>query len=108
LSIRVISIIGRFLEHSWIFHFHNNGHDEIYIGSADWMPRNLDRRVEAVTPVEDPKILQNLQNILEIMLADNRQAWELKSSGSYIQRHPAKNEPERHTQNILMEMASKS
>ncbi|PMB27127.1 polyphosphate kinase 1 [Fischerella thermalis] len=107
-NIRVISIIGRFLEHSRIFHFHNNGHDEIYIGSADWMPRNLDRRVEAVTPVEDPKILQNLQNILEIMLADNRQAWELKSDGSYVQRHPGKNEPERHTQNILMEMASKS
>ncbi|PMB28561.1 polyphosphate kinase 1 [Fischerella thermalis CCMEE 5208] len=107
-NIRVISIIGRFLEHSRIFHFHNNGHDEIYIGSADWMPRNLDRRVEAVTPVEDPKILQNLQNILEIMLADNRQAWELKSDGSYIQRHPGKNELERHTQNILMEMASKS
>ncbi|PLZ98653.1 polyphosphate kinase 1, partial [Fischerella thermalis CCMEE 5328] len=107
-NIRVISIIGRFLEHSRIFHFHNNGQDEIYIGSADWMPRNLDRRVEAVTPVEDPKILQNLQNILEIMLADNRQAWELKSDGSYVQRHPGKNEPERHTQNILMEMASKS
>ncbi|BAU08905.1 polyphosphate kinase 1 [Fischerella sp. NIES-3754] len=107
-NIRVISIIGRFLEHSRIFHFHNNGQDEIYIGSADWMPRNLDRRVEAVTPVEDPKILQNLQNILEIMLADNRQAWELKSDGSYIQRHPGKNELERHTQNILMEMASKS
>jgi polyphosphate kinase len=107
-NIRVISIIGRFLEHSRIFHFHNNGHDEIYIGSADWMPRNLDRRVEAVTPVEDPKILQNLQNILEIMLGDNRQAWELKSDGSYIQRHPGKNELERHTQNILMEIASKS
>ncbi|MCP6758153.1 MAG: polyphosphate kinase 1 [Fischerella sp. CENA71] len=107
-NIRVISIIGRFLEHSRIFHFHNNGSDEIYIGSADWMPRNLDRRVEAVTPVEDPKILQNLQNILEIMLQDNRQAWELKSDGSYTQRHPGKDEPERHTQNILMEMAAKS
>ncbi|KOP22692.1 polyphosphate kinase [Hapalosiphon sp. MRB220] len=107
-NIRVISIIGRFLEHSRIFHFHNNGSDEIYIGSADWMPRNLDRRVEAVTPVEDPKIVQNLQNILEIMLADNRQAWELKSDGSYTQRHPDKDEPERHTQNILMEMAAKS
>ncbi|TFI54427.1 polyphosphate kinase 1 [Mastigocladus laminosus UU774] len=107
-NIRVISIIGRFLEHSRIFHFHNNNSDEIYIGSADWMPRNLDRRVEAVTPVEDPKILQNLQNILEIMLQDNRQAWELKSDGSYTQRHPSKNEPEHHTQNILMEMAAKS
>jgi polyphosphate kinase len=107
-NIHVISVIGRFLEHSRIFHFHNNGHNEVYIGSADWMPRNLDRRVEAVTPVEDPQLVQTLQKILEISLADNRQAWELKSDGSYVQRHPAKNEPERSTQNILMEMTLKS
>ncbi|WP_026735490.1 polyphosphate kinase 1 [Fischerella sp. PCC 9605] len=107
-NIHVISVIGRFLEHSRIFHFHNHGHNEVYIGSADWMPRNLDRRVEAVTPVEDPQLVQTLQKILEISLADNRQAWELKSDGSYIQRHPAKNEPERSTQNILMEMTLKS
>jgi len=103
-NIHVISIIGRFLEHSRIFHFYNNGQHEVYIGSADWMPRNLDRRVEAVTPIEDPKISQTLQDILEIMLADNRQAWELQSDGSYIQRHPRKNEPERSSQNILMEI----
>ncbi|MDZ7963323.1 MAG: polyphosphate kinase 1 [Aulosira sp. DedQUE10] len=103
-NIRVISIIGRFLEHSRIFHFHNNGQNEVYIGSADWMPRNLDRRVEAVTPIEDPKISQTLQDILEIMLADNRQAWELQSDGSYIQRQRRKNEPERSSQNILMEI----
>ncbi|MCX7595748.1 MAG: polyphosphate kinase 1 [Fischerella sp.] len=106
-NIRVISVIGRFLEHSRIFYFHNNGHDEVYIGSADWMPRNLDRRVEAVTPVEDLQLMQTLQKILEISLADNRQAWELKSDGSYVQRHPANNEPERSTQNILMEMTLK-
>ncbi len=103
-NISVISIIGRFLEHSRIFYFHNNGQDEVYIGSADLMPRNLDRRVEAVTPVEDPKIAQTLQDILEIMLADNRQAWELQSNGSYIQRHPRKHEPERSSQKILMEI----
>ncbi|OUL36193.1 polyphosphate kinase 1 [Nostoc sp. T09] len=103
-NIRVISIIGRFLEHSRIFHFHNNGQNEVYIGSADWMPRNLDRRVEAVTPVEDPKISQTLQDILEIMLADNRLAWDLQSDGSYIQRYPRKHEPERSSQNILMEI----
>ncbi|MDZ8053559.1 MAG: polyphosphate kinase 1 [Aulosira sp. ZfuVER01] len=103
-NIRVISIIGRFLEHSRIFHFHNNGQNEVYIGSADWMPRNLDRRVEAVTPVEDPKISQTLQDILEIMLADNRQAWDLQSDGSYIQRRPRKHEPERSSQNTLMEI----
>ncbi len=103
-NIRVISIIGRFLEHSRIFHFYHDGQSEVYIGSADWMPRNLDRRVEAVIPVEDMDILQNLRNILEIMLADNRQAWEMQSDGSYIQRRPEQNEPERSSQNILMAM----
>ncbi|MBD2353531.1 polyphosphate kinase 1 [Tolypothrix sp. FACHB-123] len=103
-NIRVISIIGRFLEHSRLFHFHNHGQDEVYIGSADWTPSNLDRRVEAVTPVEDPKISQTLQDILEIMLADNRQAWELQTDGTYIQRHPRKHEPERSSQKILMEI----
>ncbi|BAY22104.1 polyphosphate kinase [Calothrix sp. NIES-2100] len=102
-NIRVISIIGRFLEHSRIFHFYNNEQSEVYIGSADWMPRNLDRRVEAVTPVEDADIVQNLQNILAIMLLDNRQAWELQSDGSYMQRHPDENDQERNAQNILME-----
>ncbi|MBD2773960.1 polyphosphate kinase 1 [Iningainema tapete] len=104
-NIRVISIIGRFLEHSRIFYFHNNGHEEFYIGSADWMPRNLDRRVEAVTPVEDPDIAQQLKEILEIMLADNRQAWDLHLDGKYIQRHPHSGEEERSSQNILMQKA---
>lgn len=103
-NIRAISIIGRFLEHSRIFNFHNNGQNEVYIGSADWMTRNLDHRVEAVVPVEDDDIVQNLQKILKIMLADNRQAWELQPDGSYIQRYPNKNEPERSAQNILIEM----
>ncbi|WP_017651425.1 polyphosphate kinase 1 [Fortiea contorta] len=107
-NIRVISIIGRFLEHSRIFQYHNNGQTEVYIGSADWMPRNLDRRVEAVIPVEDTSIRQNLQKILEIMLTDNRQAWEMQSDGSYIQRRPHQDEPEHSSQNILMEMTQKS
>ncbi|MBW4644969.1 MAG: polyphosphate kinase 1 [Goleter apudmare HA4340-LM2] len=104
-NIRVISIIGRFLEHSRIFHFYNNGENEIYIGSADWMPRNLDRRVEAVIPVEDAEIVQHLQTILEILLADNRQAWEMQTDGAYIQRRPGKDESERSSQKLLMEMA---
>ncbi|RUR83171.1 polyphosphate kinase [Chlorogloeopsis fritschii PCC 6912] len=107
-NIRVISIVGRFLEHSRIFHFHNNGKNEVFIGSADWMPRNLDRRVEAVTPVEEPELVQNLQNILQILLQDNRQAWELQSDGSYIQRHPDKNETERSAQALLMQMTHQS
>ncbi|MGL5032697.1 MAG: polyphosphate kinase 1, partial [Microcystaceae cyanobacterium] len=86
-NIRVISVIGRFLEHSRIFYFYNDSKEEVYIGSADWMSRNLNRRVEAITPVEDPQIIQELQEILGVLLADNRQAWELQSNGSYIQRN---------------------
>lgn len=101
-NIRVISVIGRFLEHSRIFYFHNRGQEEFFIGSADWMTRNLDRRVEAVTPVEDPKLQQELQDILATMLQDNRQAWDLQSDGTYVQRRPADDESERGTQHTLM------
>ena len=104
-NIRVVSIIGRFLEHSRIFYFHNGGEEEVYIGSADWMPRNLDRRVEAVTPVEAPELIKDLQEFLGIMLADDRQAWELQSDGSWVQRQPAETEREQSTHNLLMEMA---
>lgn len=103
-NIRVISIVGRFLEHSRIFYFHNQGQEEIFIGSADWMTRNLDRRVEAVVPIEDPAIAKDLQEILGIMLADNRQAWDLLPDGRYIQRRPAGNSPEQSSQKKLMEI----
>ncbi len=104
-NIRVISIIGRFLEHSRIFYFQNNGEEEIYIGSADWMTRNLSRRVEAITPVENTEHLKELQEILGIMLADNQQAWELQTDGSYIQRKPQKGEKALGTHETLMNMA---
>ncbi|AFZ37911.1 Polyphosphate kinase [Stanieria cyanosphaera PCC 7437] len=107
-NIRIISIIGRFLEHSRIFYFHNGGQEEVYIGSADWMTRNLSRRVEAVTPIEEPEIVQDLQEILGIMLADSRQAWELQPDGSYIQRQPAEGSQAQSTHEILMEMAQQS
>lgn len=105
-NIRVISIVGRYLEHSRIYYFHNQGQEEVYIGSADWMTRNLDRRVEAVVPVEDPEIVKDLQEILGVMLADNRQAWDLQPDGHYIQRQPSDNSREQCSQKILMEMAS--
>jgi polyphosphate kinase len=107
-NIRVISIVGRYLEHSRIFYFHNNGEPATFIGSADWMPRNLDRRVEAVTPIDDPEIAKTLKELLDIFLSDNRQAWELQPSGEYVQRRPSKNEPERNAQTILMEKALQS
>ena len=72
------------------------------------MTRNLSRRVEAITPVEDPKIAEQLQEILGIMLVDNRQAWELQSDGSYIQRQPQRKDHEQSSQKTFMEMALQS
>lgn len=87
-SISVVSIIGRFLEHSRIFWFGNGGNPEVYIGSADWMPRNLDRRVEAVTPVEEPALREQLERLLQVYLNDNRGAFDMQSNGNFTQRHP--------------------
>ena len=69
--IRVLSIVGRFLEHSRVWYFGNDGREEYYLGSADWMPRNFDRRVEAATPVEDPGLHAPLRSLLETCLSDN-------------------------------------
>jgi polyphosphate kinase len=101
-NIRVISIIGRFLEHERIFYFHNNGRPTVFMGSADWRPRNLDRRVEAIVPIEDPALALQLQELLELYLADNRHAWDLQPDGQYIQRRPLNNEPERSAHQLLM------
>ncbi len=86
--IRVISIVGRFLEHSRLFFFANGGQSEYYTGSADWMPRNLERRVEAVVPVVDVAQHERLRTLLETCLTDNRQAWDLHADGHYVQRTP--------------------
>ena len=107
-NIRVISIIGRFLEHSRIVYFYNNGDEELYIGSADWMKRNLSRRVEAVTPIKDSESSKDLQEILGVMLSDNRQAWELQLDGSYIQRQPEGKNQGQSAHSIFMEMAMQS
>lgn len=81
--IRVRSIVGRFLEHSRIMMFGNAGAPEYYIGSADWMPRNLDRRVEVMVPIEDPTLHVRVQGVLDTCLRDNRQAWVLQPEGRY-------------------------
>lgn len=104
-NIRVISIVGRYLEHSRIFHFFNNGQEEVFIGSADWMERNLDRRVEAVTPVDDPDGRKELQAILDVLLSDNRQAWELQPDGTYVQRQSRSDDAVQSAQVILMEQS---
>ncbi|HUR00193.1 MAG TPA: polyphosphate kinase 1 [Gemmatimonadaceae bacterium] len=87
-NIKVTSIVGRFLEHSRIFYFSNEGNEEIYFGSADWMPRNFDRRVEVVVPIEDRRLHPRVCALLETSLADNRLAWDLHSDGTYVQRKP--------------------
>jgi len=81
--IRVRSIVGQFLEHSRVFSFGNGGRPEYYLGSSDLMPRNLDRRVEAVVPVTDSRLRQRLQQILDVSLADDVLAWELGPDGSW-------------------------
>ena len=83
-NIRVISVVGRFLEHSRIFWFANNNNPEVYLGSADWMKRNLDRRVEAVTPIEDIDLKEKLNQLLEFYLNNHSDAWEMQSNGEFI------------------------
>lgn len=82
-NIHVRSIVGNFLEHSRIFYFYNNGDTEIYMGSADWMPRNLDRRVEIIFPVLEPKLKQRAYHILEVELQDTVKARVMKADGNY-------------------------
>lgn len=85
-NIRIVSILGRFLEHSRIYYFLDGGLEEIYIGSADWMSRNLDHRVEAITPVDDPAARASLKQILEVMLDDCGHAWDLHPDGLWRRR----------------------
>ena len=82
-NIKVESIVGTFLEHNRIYYFYNDGEEEYYIGSADWMPRNLDKRVEIITPVEDEDIKKKLKHILDVYMADNRKAYYMQPDGSY-------------------------
>lgn len=83
-NIRVISIVGRFLEHSRVFYFYNNGEEEIYLGSADMMQRNLDRRVEIIFPVLENSFKKSIKHCLETMLQDNVQSWSLYPDGTYM------------------------
>jgi polyphosphate kinase len=91
-NIRVLSIIGRFLEHSRIYYFENNGDPRYFIGSADWMQRNLSSRVEAVTPIEDPRLMEQLEQVLYLSLNDYRHCWEMLPDGRYCQRRAPEGE----------------
>lgn len=103
-NIRVTSIVGRFLEHPRIFYFRNGGDEEILLGSADLMPRNLDRRVETLFPVEDPRLRNALRDhVLGIHLKDNVQSRRLLADGSYERVHPQDGEPKMNSQLWMLE-----
>jgi polyphosphate kinase len=104
-NIRVISILGRFLEHSRIFFFHNGGQEELYLGSADLMTRNLNRRVEVMFPVEDPGYIQYLrEEILQTYLREPLRGWVMQPDGKYKRNYPV-NDQELDIQEILMTRA---
>ena len=105
-TITVFSILGRFLEHSRVYRFENAGRPKFFIGSADWMRRNLDSRMETVMSVEDPVIKEELENILSVYENDNITAWYMQADGSYVRRTPADNEEPRPAQEIFIRMIS--
>jgi len=104
-TVRVISVVGRFLEHTRIFYFHNGGAEEYYTGSADGMKRNLESRVEVVVPVETPELQGKLRQILDVQLTNRRSVWDMQADGRYKQRFPAEGEDSRGAQDILIGLA---
>jgi polyphosphate kinase len=102
-NIRVRSIIGRFLEHTRVYYFGNNGRPEVYGSSADGMERNLLSRVETAFPIEDPALIARVREDLDTYLADNCQSWVLQPDGSYIQNQAAEGEDRLASQLVLLE-----
>ncbi|MHC5010136.1 MAG: polyphosphate kinase 1 [Planctomycetota bacterium] len=100
-NVRVIGIVGRFLEHARIYYFRNQGDEEYFIGSADMMKRNLNSRVECLVSVKEPALRKELRYFLQNQLSDNRSAWEMQADGSYVQRLRA---PGQRTRNAQQEM----
>jgi polyphosphate kinase len=102
-NIRVISVVGRYLEHSRVYYFQNNGKEEIYLGSADLMQRNLDHRVEVVFPVERPEHIQHLrENVLAAYFRDNMRARLMQPDGMYVRLKPKEKEGKFDIQEWLM------
>jgi polyphosphate kinase len=104
-NIRVISILGRFLEHTRIYYFGNEGASEVYIGSADWMSRNLNDRVEAIVEVKDERHKERLTDLLDRALADQRSAWDLHADGHYVQRAPSSTDEQGFQQKLMAKAA---
>ena len=107
-NVTVISIVGRFLEHSRILYFRNRGKEEYYIGSADCMKRNLESRVEQMVPIESPALRKELRFMLDAQLGDQRSAWEMQPDGAYRQRQPSSESKNQGSQQLLIEHAEKA
>ncbi len=108
-NIRVLSLVGRFLEHSRVYYFQNAGQEEIYLGSADLMPRNLDRRVEVLFPVEDPEMIRGIrENILEVYLRDTENARQMLPNGAYIRLNGTSDAPSLDSQRWFLQQRSSS
>jgi len=106
-NIRVVSIVGRFLEHARIYYFHNGGAEEFFIGSADAMRRNLEYRVEALIPVETKALCEQLREFMEIQFNDKISAWELQTDGSYLPMTPQPRKGAAGCQEKLIKLAEK-
>ncbi len=106
-NIRVMSVVGRFLEHSRIYYFHNEGRPLVFIGSADWQRRNLDDRIEAVVPVENPDLKLQLIGILHLCMNDDRLAWDLHADGRFVQRRSANPDAQLGFHDVLMQRAKR-
>jgi polyphosphate kinase len=104
-NIRVFSVVGRFLEHSRVYRFENAGEPEHFIGSADWMKRNLNSRVESIVPILDAGLRQELDGLLQVYHDDNASAWDCGPDGTYVKRTPGEGEERRTAQKILLERA---
>jgi polyphosphate kinase len=105
--VRVISIVGRFLEHGRIYYFRNGGDEEYYIGSADCMKRNLESRVEVVVPVEDPQLRGELRTVLDTQIADTANGWVMNADGTYAQDAPSQGARPKTAQQLLIEFSQK-
>jgi polyphosphate kinase len=107
-NIEVVSVVDRFLEHSRIYHFLNGGEEEVYLSSADWMTRNLDKRIELMFPIERPEHRTRVTQVLRAMFRDTVQAWELRSDGRYVKRAAPRGEPPFRAQAQLLEEARRT
>ena len=102
-NIRVVSLVGRFLEHARIFAFGEGEDEKIYLGSADLMQRNLDRRVETAFPLREKRHREKVRRLLDLQLADTANAWELRPDGDFERLHPKEGEEPLDSQAILLE-----